>query len=349
MPSAYLDNPLATTEVRAIQVEAQGQSEAFLAFSDRLSKAAPINRPVLLIGERGTGKEIAAARLHFLSQRWQGPFVTLNCAAMAQTLIEAELFGHEKGAFTGAEKRRRGRFEAADGGTLFLDEIGHLPLQAQEKILRVVEYGVFERVGGTQAVAVDVRIVGATNVDLPAMAAEGRFKPDLLDRLAFEVLRVPPLRERIGDIDLLADHFARKMAVELERDQPPRFSRKARRQLNRHPWPGNIRELKNVVERAVYRCEQDRIDTIELNPFAGIQTQAPQFSTAANAISDGDQAGDISDISDESLKAVVSRIEIQMLKKALKKTRFNQKAAAKQLGLSYDQLRGLVRKHGNQL
>ena len=349
MSTPYTDTPFATTEVRAIQVEAQGQSEAYLTFSDQLSKVAPINRPVLLIGERGTGKEMAAARLHFLSQRWQGPFVTLNCAALAQTLIEGELFGHEKGAFTGAEKRRAGRFEAADGGTLFLDEIGNLPLQAQEKILRVVEYGVFERIGGTQGVEVDVRIVGATNADLPAMAAEGRFKPDLLDRLAFEVLEVPPLRDRIGDIDLLAEYFAQKMAVELERSQSPRFSRKARSQLRHYHWPGNIRELKNVVERAVYRSDEDRIDTVELNPFTNIHLQASHPLPSSTPISDGDQVDESSEFSGQSLKAAVSRIEIRMLKQALEKTRFNQKAAAKQLGLTYDQLRGLVRRHGERL
>jgi len=349
MSTPYADPPFATTEVRAIQVEAQGQSEAYLTFSDQLSKVAPINRPVLLIGERGTGKEMAAARLHFLSQRWQGSFVTLNCAALAQTLIEGELFGHEKGAFTGAEKRRAGRFEAADGGTLFLDEIGNLPLQAQEKILRVVEYGVFERVGGTQAVEVDVRIVGATNADLPAMAAEGRFKPDLLDRLAFEVLEVPPLRDRIGDIALLAEYFAQKMAVELERSQSPRFSRKARSQLHHYHWPGNIRELKNVVERAVYRSDEDRIETIELNPFTNSHLQASRPLPSSTPIADGDQADESSEFSGQSLKAAVSRIEIRMLKQALAKTRFNQKQAAGLLGLSYDQLRGLMRKHGDHL
>lgn len=345
MPASYPDTPYATTEVRAIQVEAQGQSEVFLTFSDQLSKVAPINRPILLIGERGTGKEIAAARLHFLSQRWQGPFVTLNCAALAQTLIEAELFGHEKGAFTGAEKRRVGRFEAADGGTLFLDEIGNLPLQAQEKILRVVEYGVFERIGGTGAVEVDVRIVGATNADLPALAAEGRFKPDLLDRLAFEVLEVPPLRERTGDIDLLANYFAQKMAVELERSQPPHFSRKARSQLHHYHWPGNIRELKNAVERAVYRSHEDRIDIVELNPFANIQRQTSQTLPQPVPATNGNSTDEIPEFSGQSLKMAVSRIEIRMLRQALKKTRFNQKAAARHLGLSYDQLRGLVRKH----
>ena len=207
--------------------EALGQAEAFLEFQERLSRVAQVNRPVLLIGERGTGKELAVARLHYLSQRWQGPLVALNCAALSPTLIEAELFGHEEGAFTGATRRRLGRFEAAHGGTLFLDEIGQIPLEVQEKILRVVEYGTFERVGSAQPIQVDVRIVGATNADLAALAAAGRFKHDLLDRLSFEVLFLPPLRERKEDIVLLANHFAARMAFELGRSEVPSFSDEA--------------------------------------------------------------------------------------------------------------------------
>jgi psp operon transcriptional activator len=181
------------------------------------------------------------------------------------------------------------------------------------------------------------------------MASEGRFKPDLLDRLAFEVLAVPPLRERIGDIELLADYFAMKMAGELEKGQPPHFGSKARRQMRHYLWPGNIRELKNVVERAVYRSEQDRIDTVELNPFTGIHAQVSQPQASSTATNVEDQPDKVSEFSGKSLKAAVSRIEIQMLKQALEKTRFNQKAAAKQLGLTYDQLRGLVRKHQDSL
>ncbi|MFH1488083.1 MAG: sigma 54-interacting transcriptional regulator, partial [Pseudomonadota bacterium] len=174
---------------------------------EKLSRVAPINRPVLIMGERGTGKELAVSRLHFLSDRWQAPFVALNCSALAPSLIEAELFGFEKGAFTGAEQRRTGRFEAADGGSLFLDEIGNIPIEVQEKILRVVEYGAFERVGSSVSIEVDARIIAATNADLVALTREGRFMRDLLDRLSFEVLFLPPLRERTGDILLLANHL----------------------------------------------------------------------------------------------------------------------------------------------
>src|SRR5215468_12266644 len=247
--------------------EALGQSEAFLAFQERLSRAARVNRPVLCIGERGTGKELAVSKLHYLSPRWQGPLVALNCAALSPALIESELCGHEEGAFTGATRRRPGRFEAAHGGTLFLDEIAQIPLEVQEKILRVVEYGMFERVGSSQPIQTDVRIVGATNADLMTLAAAGHFKRDLLDRLSFDVLLLPPLRERREDILLLASHFAARMAFELGYAEVPRFSDAAAVALERYAWPGNVRELKNVVERAVYRTDAALITDIVFDPF----------------------------------------------------------------------------------
>ena len=247
--------------------EALGQSEKFLEFQERLSRVAPVNRPVLLIGERGTGKELAAGRLHYLSERWHRPFLTLNCSALSPSLIESELFGYEKGAFTGAAQRRIGRFEAADGGTLFLDEIGNIPLEVQEKILRVVEYYTFERVGSSESIDVDVRIIAATNADLKTLVADNQFKQDLLDRLSFEVLIVPPLRERREDILLLANYFAGRIAVELGWEEIPVFSSKAVEELECYRWPGNIRELKNVVERAVYRSDSLKIGDIILDPF----------------------------------------------------------------------------------
>jgi psp operon transcriptional activator len=268
--------PLETSPV--LTVEAVGQSEAFMDFKEQLARVAPVERPVLLLGERGTGKELAATRLHFLSRRWEGPFVSLNCAALSPSLIEAELFGHEKGAFTGAGEHRVGRFETADGGTLFLDEIGSIPSVVQEKILRVVEYGVFERVGSSRPISVDARIIGATNANLKKLVQAGQFKRDLLDRLSFEALFLPPLRMRSGDIPLLAAHFARRMAVELGFEAPPRFSKTVMNLLERHPWPGNIRELKNVVERAVYRCADGRIEDVDFeplrSPYAPLETEA---------------------------------------------------------------------------
>jgi len=328
-------------------VEAIGQSETFLMFQESLSKVATVNRPVLLLGERGTGKELAAMRLHYLSQRWQDPLVALNCAALTPSLIEAELFGHEKGAFTGAFQARKGRFEAAESGTLFLDEIGSIPLEVQEKILRVVEYGTFERVGGASPVDVDVRLVGATNADLLNLTARGQFKQDLLDRLSFEVLFLPPLREREGDILLLADHFARRMAFELGREETPVFSREATTMMEQYAWPGNVRELKNVVERAVYRSESFPITEMDFNPF-----NSP-YVTSLNGVVLEKEAPILkareSDLTLPHLKEEVKKLEVQLLKRALEESRYNQKKAAKQLGLTYDQLRGLLKKHATAL
>jgi len=330
--------------IRSSIPEALGQSEPFLAFQERLSRVAPVNRPVLLIGERGTGKELAAARLHYLSDRWQAPMVALNCAALSPSLIESELFGYEKGAFTGALQRRLGRFESADRGTLFLDEIGNIPMEVQEKILKVVEYNVFERVGSSESIEVDVRIVAATNADLKDLARTNRFKQDLLDRLSFEVLFLPPLRERKEDIVMLAGHFAGTMALELGRDEIPLFSDDAIRALVNYPWPGNIRELKNVVERAVYRSNTSTISDIDFDPFR------PPYESLSPAVSI--QAASPNKPSVESelwpgrpLKEAVWELQVRMLETALRKAKYNQKKAARSLGLTYHQFRGLYRRY----
>ena len=201
-----------------------GQSNAVLDAIERASRAAALNRPVLVIGERGTGKELVAERLHHLSPRWAGPLVVMNCAALPESLIEAELFGHEAGSFTGATKTRHGRFEEADGGTLFLDELATLSSPAQDRLLRAVEYGEITRIGASKPVSVDVRIVAATNEHLPTLVEQGRFRADLLDRLSFEVITLPPLHARQGDIPLLAEHFGRRMGAELEWPNWPGFS-----------------------------------------------------------------------------------------------------------------------------
>lgn len=323
-----------------------GQSDAFVEFQRRLARAAKVDRPVLIIGERGTGKEMAANRLHYLSKRWEEPLVTLNCAALAPTLIESELFGYEEGAFTGAVGRRAGRFETADGGTLFLDEIGNIPVEAQEKILRVVEYGSFERVGASQPTQVDVRIVGATNVDLRQFAAEGRFKEDLLDRLSFEVLFLPPLRERREDIPILANHYASRMAFELGQDRMPEFGVGAMEALEEYSWPGNVRELKNVVERAIYRAESEVITEIVFDPFNSpynpvAKPQIPPAPAPASAASHEQETN--------SLRGAICTLEIEYLQRALANAKFNQKRAADLLGLTYHQFRGLYRKHANTL
>ena len=336
--------------------EALGQSEEFLDFLERLSRVAKVDRPILLIGERGTGKELAASRLHYLSLRWQAPLVALNCAALAPSLVESELFGHEAGAFTGAVGRRAGRFEASDKGTLLLDEIGLIPLEAQEKILRVVEYGVFERVGGSRPVEVDVRIVGATNLDLRFLAREGKFKQDLLDRLSFEVLILPPLREREGDVPLLANHFAGRMARELGREAPPEFHPEALKELESYPWPGNIRELKNVVERAVYRAGGERIGEIVFDPFGPVPPLPPRTAeprSPASGTPEPPQPAPPGPFPpyDPSrplppFRQTVRATERELLRAALERARFNQRRTAQLLDLTYDQLRGLLRKHG---
>jgi len=323
-------------------MEALGESEAFLEFQERLSKVAVVDRPVLLVGERGTGKELAASRLHFLSPRWQGPLIALNCSALNPSLIESELFGYEKGAFTGAEQRRRGRFEAAEGGTLFLDEIGTIPMEVQEKILRVVEYGTIERVGSSESIDVDVRIIAATNANLMRLVAEGRFKQDLLDRLSFDVLFLPPLRERKGDILLLANHFAGRMAFELGGEEIPRFSDGAIAALENYSWPGNVRELKNLVERAVYRSHSSLITEIEFDPFRSPYGESHTPSPEEPA--SDTQRPSIEALTDKPFSEAVKDLKIRLLKRALAKTKYNQRKAAQILGLTYHQFRGLYRK-----
>ncbi len=322
--------------------EALGQSEPFLEFQERLSRVAPVSRPVLLIGERGTGKELAAARLHYLSNRWQAPMVALNCAALSASLIESELFGFEKGAFTGALQRRIGRFESADRGTLFLDEIGNIPLEVQEKILRVVEYNVFERVGSSESVEVDVRIIAATNADLNDLVRNNLFKQDLLDRLSFEVLFLPPLRERKEDIALLASHFAGRMALELGWKETPVFSEEAVRTLENHAWPGNIRELKNVVERAVYRSDSAIINDIDVRPFES-PYESMLHTARQESPRDDIEAPHSKALLSLPLKSAVWELKRTMLQTAMRKAKYNQKNAARILGLSYHQFRGLYR------
>ncbi|MCB2187136.1 MAG: sigma 54-interacting transcriptional regulator [Deltaproteobacteria bacterium] len=326
--------------------EALGASEAFLAFNERLSRVARVDRPVLILGERGTGKELAALKLHYLSPRWQGPLITLNLAALAPSLQESELFGYEAGAFTGAARRRAGRFETADGGTLFLDELGNTPRLVQEKILRVVEYGVFERVGGTAPVQVNVRIVAATNRNLRDLAARGRFQPDLLDRLSFEVLVTPPLRERGEDILLLARHFAARMARELGRDEAPPLAPRAADALLAYPWPGNVRELKNVVERAVFRAEGPVIEGIDFDPFAAYAPPPAPAAAPATAPATAPAGPRPAPPEPGDFKAAMRVHEAAILGAALTKAGQQQKEAARILGLTYDQFRGLLRKHG---
>ena len=329
-----------------------GQSLAFLDAVERASRAAPLNRPVLVIGERGTGKELIAERLHHLSSRWAGPLIIMNCAALPVNLIEAELFGHEAGSFTGAAKTRHGRFEEADGGTLFLDELGTLSMPAQDRLLRAVEYGEITRIGASKPISVDVGIVAATNENLPAQVDKGKFRADLLDRLSFEVITLPPLRARQGDVPLLAEHFGRRMAVELDWSNWPGFTPRALAALEAYHWPGNVRELRNVVERAVYRHEDPErpVDEIQFDPFHSpwaptIGGAAPSFSGPAPAAETIEIPSSAPAPATNDFRAAVADYERQLLEEALSRNRFNQRATAAALGLSYDQLRHALKRH----
>jgi psp operon transcriptional activator len=332
-----------------------GQSNAVLDAIERASRAAALNRPVLVIGERGTGKELVAERLHHLSPRWSGPLVVMNCAALPENLIEAELFGHEAGSFTGATKTRHGRFEEADGGTLFLDELGTLSAPAQDRLLRAVEYGEITRIGASRPVSVDVRIVAATNEDLPKLVERGGFRADLLDRLSFEVITLPPLRARQGDIPLLAEHFGRRMASELEWPNWPGFSDAISAKMEAYPWPGNVRELRNVVERAVYRWEDPErpVDSIQFDPFASPWAPGGSLPPTAGEPADpvtGAHAEDSAaatslQLQTEDFRASVDSYERALLEEALSANRFNQRATAAAIGLSYDQLRHALKRH----
>jgi psp operon transcriptional activator len=347
-----------------------GQSRAWLETLEHVSRAALVDRPILVIGERGTGKELIAERLHFLSHRWDKPFVKVNCAALNQELLDSELFGHEAGSFTGATRRRAGRFEQADGGTLFLDEIATASLSVQEKLLRVVEYGEYQRLGGEDVLECDVRVVAATNVDLPSRAADGRFRADLLDRLAFDVVTVAPLRARPDDVELLADHFARRLARELEVDFPG-WSRQALDLMREHPWPGNVRELKNAAERAAFRAMVEAAETggvvggpvtmrrEQLDPFASPWRPRPDLAApdlAARAASAPPAASPAPPAADTvapapasprpDFQTAVAALEKQLLAEALAAAGGHQGKAAEQLGLSYHQMRGLLRKYG---
>lgn len=338
-----------------------GESASFLEMQEHVSRVAPLNKPVLIVGERGTGKELIASRLHYLSRRWQNNFLKINCAALNESLLEAQLFGHEAGAFTGATSLRKGYFERADGGTLFLDELANTCMPVQEKILRVIEYGEFERLGGNQTIAVDVRLIAATNEDLPALGRAGKFREDLIDRLAFDVVTLPPLRVRAEDILVLAEHFAINMVKELGEEYFAGFSDHVERQLLTYSWPGNIRELKNVVERAVYQHPNKTVSRLVFNPFES--PYRPSVSPArgqAVKVADSRQtrleraeaaaspsASSVPQLNGAELdfRQHMQDYETALLRRALEHCQFNQRKTAEFLNLSYHQLRGYLRKY----
>ncbi|MCB2112856.1 MAG: phage shock protein operon transcriptional activator [Parvularculaceae bacterium] len=317
-----------------------GQAPAFLDALAHASTMAALDRPLLICGERGSGKELIAARIHFLSPRWDGPLIKVNCAALSDELLDSELFGHEAGAFTGATRRHSGRFERAEGGTLFLDEIASASLRIQEKLLRVIEYGEFERVGGSETLIADVRVIAAANADLPAMAEANSFRADLLDRLAFDVIAAPPLRERREDIPLLAAHFAGAIAREIG-VQFSGFTPKALAAFLSHHWPGNVRELKNAAERSFHRWismgASGPVDEVSIDPFAKTvaTTAPPRLDERPREKQDGRI----------DLRKSLNDFEKRAAENALAACGWNQKEAANFLSLTYDQMRGLVRKH----
>ncbi|MEM9401925.1 MAG: phage shock protein operon transcriptional activator [Pseudomonadota bacterium] len=318
-----------------------GEAPAFLEMLEHVSGAAPLTKPVLVVGERGTGKELIASRLHFLSDRWDSALVKVNCAALTESILESELFGHEAGAFTGAVREHIGHFERADGGTLVLDEIGTTSVRMQEKILRAIEYGEIQRVGGNETIQVNPRIVGSTNADLRQLAHEGRFRHDLLDRLAFDVITMPPLRDRTEDILPLAYAFAVNMAAELKHELFAGFTSRASSELLKHKWPGNVRELKNTIERSVYRASDPNkpLAKIAFDPFDSPFNPAPNPGETV-----APTPARLAPLLPMDLKSRMRETEKECIVAAMTRSKYNQRMAADLLGLSYDQLRGRLKK-----
>ena len=313
-----------------------GESPVWLDVLAKVERVAPLPRPVLVLGERGTGKELIANAIHRISQRASKPFVTVNCGAITETLLESELFGHESGAFTGATRRKEGKFEQADGGTLFLDEIGNMSVEFQQKILRVLEYPRFERVAGTTTIEVNVRVIAATNADLQAAMAAGTFRRDLYDRLSFEVITLPPLRQRIVDVPALAGHFLLLFRTDAPGVTARELTAAALERLVAHDYPGNLRELRNVVERAAYSASGTAIDAPDIDRALPPRTAGPAATTET-----------VSFVDDPTLPLPerVSAFERALCKDALERARWNQREAAQELGLTYDQFRHLYRKY----
>ena len=303
-----------------------GKSPRMRSLLDQIHRVAEIPRPVLIVGERGTGKELVARAIHFAGGPSTRPIVTVNCAAFGDALLESELFGHEKGAFTGADSPRRGKFEQADGGTLFLDEIGNMSLPFQEKILRVVEYGTYSRVGGTVDRTTSARVIAATNRNLEEMIQRGEFLADLHDRLTFETIHVPSLRERRGDIEVLSRYFLEQFARESPSLGGKILSDQALAVLKAYRFPGNVRELKNVVERAAYRDTTDEITPADLGllPHEDLVSQAGSFQ--------------------EKMEAFGKRL----ISGAMAEAHGNQAQAARNLGLSYHQFRYYHKKYADR-
>jgi len=305
-----------------------GDSDVTRRIVQFVRKVGSARSSVLITGESGTGKELVARAIHDYSERRDGPFVAVNCAALATGVLESELFGHEKGAFTGAIQSKKGRFEMANGGTLFLDEIGDVDPSIQLKLLRVLELGQFERVGGTETLTSDARIVAATNCDLRQRIGEGKFREDLFYRLNVISIHLPPLRERTEDIEQLAQHLMQRVARNAGR-APLEISPEVIAAFKQYSWPGNVRELENCLERAMVLAENDDITLDEISPeIAGHPTLSAQ----------PDAAGD--------LTSLTSEIESQLIKTALDRNRWNKSKTAHELGVKRTTLQYKIRKYG---
>lgn len=304
-----------------------------------IEKVAPTPASVLITGESGTGKELVARAIHINSPREKSPFISVNCAALPETLLESELFGHERGAFTGATSLRKGRFELADSGTLFLDEIGDIPLPLQAKLLRVLQERSFERVGGGKPIQVDVRIITATNRDLKDEVDEGRFREDLYYRLNVLHIHLPPLRERADDIPMLTEHFISKFAKLLNKPKL-KISGEALRYLTGLPWEGNVRELENTIERAAILCTGDVIQSEDVHPDVVSRQEAANWSP------DGDFEKFLP--SDLPLPEVLSGVEERLVKRALEDADYVQARAAEALGITKSLLQYKMKKYGFQ-
>lgn len=355
----------------AIPAQPIGQSESFHALLDRVSDAASLDRPVIVVGERGTGKEMIASRLHFLSPRWEAQFVKVNCAAFSDEMLDRELFGE---TFMDGQDDTNGRFFEADGGTIFMDNIDTLSPRLQEKLMRAVEYGEYEAGGEAHTQQVDVRIVTATGIDLPAAVARGEFRVDLVDRLAFDVITIPPLRYRPQDVAPLAEHFGRKIAASLGAESFPGFTPEMMVEMETRPWPGNVRELKTMIERNVAQAFlRDEslsapISALSFDPFespyrlrdaapvqpAQIITQTappqaqeafPQASPLHMTENETPQPPTPTDIK-ESFADRIMTFERRLIDEALKLSDGHQGKAAEHLELTYHSFRGLLRKHG---
>jgi two-component system NtrC family response regulator len=311
-----------------------GDSDSMRSVMAKIERVAPVPRPVLVLGPRGTGKELVARAIHTLSPRASEPYITINCAAVAESLLESELFGHEEGAFTGATRQKEGKFELADGGTLFLDEIGNMSLEFQAKILRVLEYQRFERVAGSESIQVNVRVIAATNSDLRQAMADGKFRPDLYDRIAFEQIFLPPLRDRMDDVPVLAAHFLARFRQEVAGLTVREITAEALDRLAQYDYPGNVRELKNVVERAVYMAQGDALTAGDIDAALPPEAQLPAEPSGSGFVDDPARP----------LPDRVDAFEAWLCKDALERTRYKQKEAAAMLGLTYDQFRQRYRK-----